>query len=188
MNKKEAITLLNSWGWTQADAKRALENLDFSTNPGEAQVLRYATQFSGSELATRQRLQAAQKSQVTLRKRELEAKEQELVQKDAKIHELVRQVLDLTQGSPAEDFAQLQAQLRTLEDERDQILASKASLKSQMEKLTAANDLLMQDNRRLRNLVDQIRLQVTREMKGLLRYQDSEIRQAVVRLFQKTVE
>ena len=64
MNKQQAIELLNHEGWTKADAKRALELLDFRLNPNidELTIRRAASKFAGVELLNRQYLQRAQKA------------------------------------------------------------------------------------------------------------------------------
>lgn len=74
MKKTEAINLFVSDGWTKADAERALEGLDFSKDPDELTVYKYSSLFSGKELSTRQRLQAAEKSVVTKKVKEIDLK------------------------------------------------------------------------------------------------------------------
>lgn len=181
MTKKEAIALLKEQGWTKADAERALTSLDFSTNPDRLVILEAAIEFSGSELLNRQRLQAAQKGQVN-------RKLKELAKKEEKIHDLVKQIVNLKENAFCAELVELQAQLQALESDRDAILAGKDELEKQTEKLKEVNDMLMKDNRRLRNVLDQIKLKIAQDMKSLLRYQDSEIRRAAIRLFQKTIE
>ena len=66
MDKSEIIKLLQSEDWTKADALRAVESIDFSTNPDELSIRRkMSRQFIGSELIKRQREQATQKGLVT---------------------------------------------------------------------------------------------------------------------------
>lgn len=48
------------------------------------------------------------------------------------------------------------------------------------------NDQLKKDNKRLKNLVDAIRLKLAIDVESLLRYEDSEIRQALIRWFKGT--
>lgn len=71
MNKRQAIKLLNDDGWTKADAIRALESIDFRTDPDELTIRRRTSPFAGSELKQRQRLQAAQKGLVTKKIKEI---------------------------------------------------------------------------------------------------------------------
>jgi chromosome segregation ATPase len=230
VNKKEAVALLNSWGWTQADANRALVDLDFTQKPGIDQILQVVAHFSGSELAERQRLQAAQKGQVTRKQKELLAKNQELEAKDKRIHELLDKVIGLDQESSAKELPKLQSQLRALQSERSAILASKYDLEVQVkelqdyiskletqiqefqttilslhvkieglervnqdlerkiDKILAVNSGLMKDNRLLRNLVDQIKLKLVRDMNNLLRYDDAQIRKEIFKIIQQSSE
>jgi hypothetical protein len=62
--KQEAIELAKNFGWTEADAKRAFANLNYKEADEKALLIALA-KFAGAELAQRQRLQAAQKAQVT---------------------------------------------------------------------------------------------------------------------------
>lgn len=77
MNKTQAIKLLENDGWTKADALRALESIDFRTNPDELTVRRITSQLAGPELNRRQRSQGAQKGLVTKKTKEIELKEKE---------------------------------------------------------------------------------------------------------------
>jgi hypothetical protein len=79
VNKSQAIKLLKDEGWTEADAKRALAGIDFSTNLGELAIRRTISSFAGTELIQRQRLQAAQKGMVTKKTKEIERKDEEYV-------------------------------------------------------------------------------------------------------------
>jgi hypothetical protein len=60
-------------------------------------------------------------------------------------------------------------------------------LSSDKEKLINVNNQLKKDNKDLKNLVDAIRLRLAMDTKKLLQYKDSEIRKAVVKLFQSTL-
>jgi len=81
VNKAEAIKLLESEGWTKADAIRALEVINFQTDPDELTIRRATCLFAGAELIKRQRLQAAQKGIATKKSKDIE-------QKDVKIEYL----------------------------------------------------------------------------------------------------
>ncbi|AFY73959.1 hypothetical protein Syn7502_01927 [Synechococcus sp. PCC 7502] len=80
MNRTEAIRLLKDEKWTEADAKRALEKVDFAQNPDELTIRRVISEFAGTELSNRQRLQAAQKGQVTKKNKEIDLKNAETQQ------------------------------------------------------------------------------------------------------------
>ncbi|MGK7940467.1 MAG: hypothetical protein AB4062_10040 [Crocosphaera sp.] len=79
MTKKEAIELAKKFNWTEADAKRAFSDLDFQ-EADEQKLLIELAKFAGSELLNRQRLQAAQKAQVTRKKNEIKQIETEYQQ------------------------------------------------------------------------------------------------------------
>ncbi|MBD2725363.1 hypothetical protein H6G96_03265 [Nostoc sp. FACHB-892] len=55
-DKSESIKLLESHGWTKADAICALEAIDFGANLDEITIRRAISPFAGSELTKRQRL------------------------------------------------------------------------------------------------------------------------------------
>ncbi|MGK7955074.1 MAG: hypothetical protein AB4063_07410 [Crocosphaera sp.] len=70
MTKLEAIEFAKKYSWTVADAKRAFADLDLNTANKEDLLMALAN-FAGKELLNRQRLQAAQKAQVTRKKNEI---------------------------------------------------------------------------------------------------------------------
>ena len=59
-------------------------------------------------------------------------------------------------------------------------------LASEKDELVEVNDQLKKDNKALKNLVDQIRLKLAIDVKTLLRYEDSEIRKALMKWFKNT--
>ena len=160
MNKLEAIELLNHEGWTKADAKRALESINFKTDTDidELMVRRAASQFAGAELINRQRLQAAQKGMVTKRNKE--------------IQEYISQIEKLTLkigSSNNENSAELEKQVK--------------ELKGKISKLIQTNDILKKDNRNLKNIVDEIRFKLTIEIKDIFKLNNIlEIRKRLVKL------
>ncbi len=162
MNRLEAIELLKSEGWTKADAIRALEVIDFKTNPDELTIRRAVSSFAGSELIKRQRLQAAQKAMVTKKIKEIEQKDKEYADKIAQYKKNPEQ-------QPETKNNILEEQIK--------------NLTFQNKELMAANDRLKKDNRNLKNLVDAIKLRLAIDVKNLLRYEDSEIRIALVKWF-----
>lgn len=164
MNKLQAVELLVSEKWTKADANRALEGVDFSTNPDELTIRRAISLFSGAELINRQRLQAAQKTQVTRKKNEIE--------RINEAHELKMKRLEAKAQNPSPEADFLEVRVKTLV--------------SQNEQLIKVNDELKKDNKALKNLVDRIRLKTAIDVKNLLRYEDSEIRRALAKWFKGT--
>ncbi|MEM7593978.1 MAG: hypothetical protein AAF383_21140 [Cyanobacteria bacterium P01_A01_bin.83] len=165
MNKKEAIKLLNHEGWTKADAQRALVLIDFksNTNIDELMVRRASSKFAGAELLNRQRLQAAQKALVTKRNKE--------------IQEYIAQIEALTLkigSSSDENSAELEQEVKQLKDK--------------IAKLILVNDDLKKDNKNLKNIVDEIRLKLTVEMKNLLKLKNIlDIRKRLVELLKSTL-
>ena len=165
MNKIEAIELLNHEGWTKADARRALESINFKTNTDidELTIRRAASQFAGAELIKRQNLQRAQKGMVTKRNKEIQLY---IVQ----IEELT---LKIGSGN-SENSAELEKQVKELKDK--------------ISKLVQVNDVLKKDNRNLKNIVDEIRFKLTVEIKHLLNLQNLlEIRKRLIELLKSTL-
>lgn len=159
MNKLQAIELLVSEKWTKADANRALEGIDFAANPDELTIRRTISLFSGAELINRQRLQAAQKAQVTRKNNEIERME------TAHRFEKERFEAEIQHSSPKDDSTE----------------AKVKALVSQNNELIKVNDELKKDNKSLKNLVDRIRLQTVIEGKNLLKLENSEIRRALAK-------
>ena len=79
MRKQDAIAFAKKFGWTAADAKRAFVDLDIKEADEQTLLLAMAN-FAGKELLERQRLQAAQKGQVTRKKNEIKQIELEFAQ------------------------------------------------------------------------------------------------------------
>lgn len=77
-NITQAKAFAAELGWTKADGERALRDANFPLDRVEA--LNLMVQFAGPELLNRQRLQGAQKAQVTKNRNKVEQLEQELVQ------------------------------------------------------------------------------------------------------------
>jgi hypothetical protein len=65
--------IATTYNWTQADAKRALESIDFKPSPQSEEALLIAmASFAGPALYKRQCLQAAQKAQATIQAKQVE--------------------------------------------------------------------------------------------------------------------
>jgi hypothetical protein len=178
MDKAEIINILQSEDWTKADALRAVESIDFNTNPDELIIRRnISSQFAGRELIKRQREQAAQKGMVTRKTNQIELLKQQY-QADIKQRDL--QILRLKEqlsGADSPDQNNIQNQ---------HLLAQVKGLEVNNLSLTKVNAELKKDNKSLKNIVDSIRLQIAKDMKGILKYQDSDLRQAILKLFKST--
>ncbi|BAY23251.1 hypothetical protein NIES2100_30150 [Calothrix sp. NIES-2100] len=169
MNKSQALKLLKSEGWAQADAKRALKLINFNTNPDELSIRRGISPFAGSELVNRQRLQATHKGTITKKNKEIHQNHQEYT---AKIDQLNK-----SQKQEREKYA---AEIKSLDSQFQ-------TINSQNHELIQLNDQLKKDNKALKNLVDAIKLRLAIDTKKLLRYEDSEIRQALMNMFKSTL-
>ncbi len=89
---------------------------------------------------------------------------------------------------------QLESDRQTLSTEIEKITAENQQLGTQVtnlnvlaDELTDANDQLKKDNKALKNTIDAIKLRLTKDIKQLLRYEDSEIRKALMKLFNSTL-
>jgi hypothetical protein len=147
MNEKDAILLLQSEGWTKADAVRGLESIDFAIQqPSESIIRQAACEFAGRELFKRQKLQASQKGIVT-------KKNSEIDRLDIQNQELNNLI---------------------------------SALDADKERLVKINDLLKQDNKYLKNLIDAIRLELTQNIRSILRLEDKDLRKEVAKLFKRS--
>jgi len=176
VNKSEAIKLLESEAWTKADAMRALEVIDFSTNPDEITIRRAISPFAGSELIKRQRLQAAQKGIVTKKTKEIESKQQEYAAK-----------IDQFQKYPQQEREKYEVEIQALSQKNNILEVEIKTIYSQNQNLIEVNEQLKKDNKALKNLVDQIRLKLAINTKKILQSEDSEIRKAVITFFKWTL-
>jgi hypothetical protein len=89
MLKKDAITFAKQFGWTGADAERAYHNLDFK-QATEQDLLKAMVTFAGPELLERQRLQGAQRGQVTKKNNYIEKIETEFAEKVVEYEETLQ--------------------------------------------------------------------------------------------------
>ena len=55
------------------------------------------------------------------------------------------------------------------------------------DELSDVNDELKKENKALKNLIDMIKLKLAKDVKQLLKYEDSEIRKALVKVFKSTL-
>lgn len=91
VTKKEASEFAKRYDWTAKDAERAYANVALK-NATEQDLTTALLAFAGPELLERQRLQAAQKVQVTKKKNYIEKIESDFANK---IEEADRQVSEL---------------------------------------------------------------------------------------------
>jgi chromosome segregation ATPase len=107
-----------------------------------------------------------------------------------------------------DSIRQIEASKITLETKKQQLEKEKKTLESQIQHLSSenltmatrvdalasnnnelleANDQLKKDNKSLKNIVDAIRLRLARDTNELLKYEDNEIRKALIKLFKWTL-
>lgn len=82
---------------------------------------------------------------------------------------------------------QLEAEIQALSSTNLRLESRVGDLSEQNVDLTEANTQLKKDNKELKNIVDLIKLRLTRDTKELLKYEDSELRKMVIRLFRWTL-
>jgi glycine cleavage system regulatory protein len=195
MDKAEIIKILESEDWTRADALRAVESIDFNNNPDELTIRRsISSRFAGRELIKRQREQAAQKGLVTKKTNQLELLKREyqtdIKQRDLQLALLKQQVIGADSPEQAQQIELMQQQYRVVieqyESQNQQLAARVKELEADNRSLSKVNTELKKDNKSLKNIVDSIRLQIAKDMKGVLKNQDSDLRQAIVKLFKST--
>ncbi|WP_310481456.1 hypothetical protein [Chamaesiphon sp. VAR_48_metabat_403] len=191
MNKTETIELLKSENWTGADAIRAIEFIDFNTDPDELTIRQtISARFVGNELKTRQSAQGQQKRLVTTKTNQVEQLKQ---QYQADVKQLNLQIELLNQQIKGFDSPDIAQKIVFLEQQYQEAIAQNEFQKNQIKELdndnrslVKVNDMLKQDNKHLKNIVDAIRLQIAQDMKGILKHQDGDLRQAILKLFKST--
>lgn len=81
----------------------------------------------------------------------------------------------------------LQADVQALSSSNQSLASKVQTLTTENDELVSANTQLKKENKDLKNIVDQIRLRLARDTKELLKYEDSQLRKAIIRLFQWTL-
>ena len=177
MNKKEAIELSNKEGWTKADAARALESIDFKKNKDvdELTIRRATSTFAGWALIDRQKSQATQKRFVTI-------KTKKIAELDLQIEEFKQKLKENHSNSNGNSNHKPE-----IEKELTNLIEQNRELIAKQEKLIKANHALQKDNKNLKNIVDAIKLRFTIETKHLLKLENSELKQGLIKLLHTTL-
>jgi hypothetical protein len=97
VTKKQAIEFAKQFGWTAADAERAFSDLNFKEADEQALLLALVN-FAGPQLFERQRLQAAQKGQVTKKNNYIKQIETDFANKVGEYEEALEQQRSLFVG------------------------------------------------------------------------------------------
>jgi vacuolar-type H+-ATPase subunit I/STV1 len=190
VNKSEAIKLLNNEGWTKKDAERALAEVNFKNNPDELTLRRAISSFAGSELINRQRLQSAQRGLVTKKKDEMERQAQEYASKINQYERSRRQEREKYETEIQNLLSKnviLETKTSSVNPQDNDLIEVNKQLKKDNSELIKINEQLKKDNKDLKNIVDMIKLRLAQDTNKLLKYEDSEIRKAVVQLFKWTL-
>jgi predicted RNase H-like nuclease (RuvC/YqgF family) len=106
----------------------------------------------------------------------------------------IRRVISLFAGPELSKRQRLQAaqkgmvtkktkEIESKDRDNHQLRSQVTMLASEKTELAEANDRLKKDNRALKNLIDQIKLKIAIDVKDLLRYEDSQMRKALVKWF-----
>ncbi len=177
-------------GLTKADCQRLVDVL--AEEPSMAHlVTAYAEKNStlGGKNAyySRMRNQAETKlGSLEAEKDQLEAQYREL---EASIAAIESSTTDLDQRKQQllAENQRLAQEVESLSRENEQLTSAVTDLGSRNDDLSRANAELKKDNKDLKNIVDQIRLRLAHDTQELLKYEDSEIRKALIRLFRWTL-
>jgi chromosome segregation ATPase len=85
------------------------------------------------------------------------------------------------------DAKLLEQQVATLQTRSQNLEQQVQALGAEKQELAKANHELQKDNKRLKNIVDAIRLKFSKDVDQLLKYEDSEIRVMLAKLYRSTL-
>jgi chromosome segregation ATPase len=86
-----------------------------------------------------------------------------------------------------QDKQRLESEIQNLSVENLSLTTRVDDLAANNDELLEANDQLKKDNKSLKNVVDAIRLRLARDTNELLKYEDNELRKALIRVFKWTL-
>jgi hypothetical protein len=95
--KQQAVEFAKQYQWTAKDAERAFDTIDLK-QADDRVLLTAMAAFAGKELINRQRLQAAQKGQVTKKTKYIKEIEQDFAQKISEYDENLKKERSLFVG------------------------------------------------------------------------------------------
>lgn len=139
-----------------------------------------------NELSQNNRYYGQRRSQAEKKLQQLQAEYQKTQQSIVELEEANKELLN-RKGFLSVEQQQLEAQIKTLEAQNKGLSSKIQALTTKNDELTEANDLLKRDNKDLKNMVDEIRLRLAKDINTLLKYEDSELRKAIIRLFRWTL-
>lgn len=138
------------------------------------------------ELSQKNRYFGRQRSQAETKLASLQSEHEKLESAIAKLEKL-NQARNNRKAQLSQEQEELEAQIQQLSAQNQELSSKVQNLTTQNDELVDANKVLQQENKDLKNIVDQIRLRLARDTKMLLEYEDSEIRKALIRLFRWTL-
>lgn len=86
-----------------------------------------------------------------------------------------------------QESQKLDGEIKKISTANENLIAKVETLTTHNDELVTANQQLKAENKDLKNIVDQIRFRLARDTEELLKYEDSEIRKALIRLFKWTI-
>jgi chromosome segregation ATPase len=167
---------------SKAENQLQLEQEKAEAIQAELQASQAASQVLQAKLQASQ--QAAIDLQTQLQDAEAESQrlQDSIAQMEQSKGKLVDRKEDLTQAT-----AQLEAEIKALTQRSQALEVQVGQLKSEKQELVVVNDDLKKDNKRLKNIVDMIRLRFSKDVNQLLKYEDSEIRKALIKMYKSTL-
>jgi chromosome segregation ATPase len=144
-------------------------------------------QFGREREQAQKRLEKAQSEYAALQSsiHQIEGSNHELEQRKQQLEKeaaLAMQDLERSKANLEQQKLKLEQESQALEAEVNVLQAKAQRLEGQKE-LVVVNDDLKKDNKRLKNLVDAIRLKFSKEMRQVLNTEDSELRKAIAKLY-----
>jgi regulator of replication initiation timing len=121
--------------------------------------------------------------------RQRSSAEKKAIQLQQEYKELQQNISQLGNRKTAVSSEQqrLVEQVKTLEEQKLQLSSKIKQLDSSNNELVKVNHELKKDNKHLKNLVDSIRLKLSKDLKDILIIDNSEIKKALTKLFQSTL-
>jgi chromosome segregation ATPase len=122
-------------------------------------------------------------------KRKLESLEVEYRELENSIQDLeaFKTTLESKKQQLEQEKERLESEIQNLSAENLSLTTKVDGLVTHNDELLEANDQLKKDNKSLKNVVDAIRLRLARDTNELLKYEDNELRKALIRVFKWTL-
>jgi chromosome segregation ATPase len=181
---RELITNNQQYGRQRSKAEQQVQ---LEKERVEAMQIELQASQSASQLL-QAKLQTAQQTAIDLRT-QLQGAEAESQKLQASIAQMVasKETLIDRKQNLTQETAQLEAEIKALTARSQALEVQVGQLKSEKQELVVVNDDLKKDNKRLKNIVDMIRLKFSKDVDQLLRYEDSEIRKALIKMYKSTL-